>query len=244
MVKKLIFVNSADRTVLSLSSSAFHVELNRSYNCVQSIRLISYEIANTIYNINNVNNTLRFVENSGASIINVTLTNGSYNASTLATHIQTLMNTNTANAITYTVVYDSITFKYTITADILNFHFDFTISNSVYIEMGFDQVVYSDATSVVSSNAIRLDTASGLLEMDISNNIDTTNQSVNFSWLIELPQLGTVHSRYINNTYSHDVPVTTSTIRSFEIRLKDTQNRTLDFNNSNHTFLFELSLKN
>ena len=243
MIKKLLLVNSKDRSDLSYSSSDFNVQFNRAFQNIRSVQLLSYEIANTIYNINNNNNKLKFTENTGASTIIATLTNGSYSSSSLASHIASVMTANTANGITYTTVYQSTTFKFLTIASILNFRFDFTNAYNPYLQMGYDEgQITSYATTSTSTNAIRLDICCGLLEIDILNNIETTSPSVNCSWLLEIPGAGNVQSKYINSTYFHSLDVSSSTLRSMNIRIKDMNNKTLDFNGSNCVFLFELTM--
>ena len=240
MVKRLLLVNSKDRTALSNSSSDFQIAFNRSFNNVRSIKLLSYEIANTIYNVNNYNNSVRLVENG--STINLTLTNGSYTASELATHLQTIMNSATLNGVTYTVSYNSTLFKYVIVADMFTFKFDFTTNNNAYLLLGYPKEISAEASTLTSPNAIRLDISCALLEMDISNNIDTSTPALNCSWLLELPSSGGVHSKYIKTTYENNLPVSASTIRDMSLRIKNSDNQTLDFNGSNTIFLFELTL--
>jgi hypothetical protein len=181
-----VLINSFDRNALSKSSSDFSCEFNHSYSNVKAIKLISYELANTIYNVTPTSNIIKFVENSGADVIGAELATGTYGASTLATNLQTTMNEATLNGIIYNVTYDSAKYHFTITSDSLNFHFD-SVNNNAYRALGFDNVSYLDleAITFTSPNAIRLDISSALLEVSLGGDVDTTNPSVKFSWLLK-----------------------------------------------------------
>lgn len=211
------------------------------HNNVRQIRLISYNIANTVYTINVNNNKIKFVE--GATSVTITLTNQNYTASTLATHIAAIMTVNSPTLDTYTGTYNTNTYKMTFSAGVSNFYFDFNGLNfSTAREMGFsDNHAGLTATSQKSENAVRIDNPYILLETNFQNNIESSSTGTNFSWVLQLPSQGTSETYNINSTYSHITNADVA-LRSMKIRLKDMKNRTIDFNNSDCCFLFEFIL--
>jgi hypothetical protein len=87
-----VLIDSRDRNVDLYDSSKYIVNLERVINNLISIEIISAIIPKTEYIINSSNNLLHFEETSGSELI-ATITPGYYTLSTLATEIQTQMNT-------------------------------------------------------------------------------------------------------------------------------------------------------
>jgi len=242
MATYTVLISSRDRSSLSNSAADFHVEFNKTYDKIRTIKLLSYNIANTVYTVNSNNNRLRFVE--GSTTVLVTLTNSNYTAPELAAHIADVMTSNSTVAATYTGTYDINLFKMTFTASTGNFYFDFNGLNKNCSQIiGFNENhIGTLASSQISQNAIRIDVNYVLLETDFQNNIETSAQGVKASWVLELPASGTSQTFNVNNTYDHQVDVN-MTIRSMSIRLKNNKNYTIDMNGSDSYFLFEFSQK-
>jgi len=243
-MKYIEYIDSKNRTTYSSSSSYFTVDLSQTYQNVKSVRLIGYHIANTIYTINEYNNNLRYVENSGNDTISVTLTKKNYTASQLASEIASVMTTNTQNAITYTVSYNSSTMKYTFTADSSNFYFDFNgLNNSCHRQLGFSSTYTGSASSsVTSSNIIRLDHDFILMQTDINNDIKSGNNGKGYaSFILQLPTVGT--SQFYNTeVIPHSLTYGKSTIDRLEIKLIDTNNNIVNLNGSDNIFIFEFEV--
>ena len=242
MPKYLEFVNSANRESYSNSSSDFTCSLSQSFQKVKSIKLIGYYIANTIYTINDYNYQLTYVENAGTDSITISIPKKVYTTSQLATELGTLMTANTLNAITYTVTYDTQTYKFTFTASTSDFYFDYThLTYGCFRELGFD-VNYTGtaSSSVTSSNMVRLDNNFILMETDLSNDIKGSNTGLGTcSFILQLPSIGT--SDFFNTeVIQHTLKTGKSQFNKIKIKLIDTSNRTINFNGSNNIFIFEI----
>lgn len=97
-----VIIDSRDRNIDKYPEpNKYTLDLEHDMYNVISVELISAEIPNTEYIINNDNNSLHFEETNGATLI-ATIPVGNYTITTLATAIQTQMNA-TGNS-TYTVV--------------------------------------------------------------------------------------------------------------------------------------------
>ncbi len=110
MSYKLI-INSASRIASSQSSANCTVVFNPSIPLEgkNRMRLLSAMIPGTVYNITNLNHTLDF--SVGVTLYSITIPNGLYDAVTLASTIQTLMQAAVANV--WSVTYSAITKKLT-----------------------------------------------------------------------------------------------------------------------------------
>ena len=122
---------------------AYTIEGSGLYS-VDMARLVSLSIANTAYNVNNYNNQLTV--NEGGGDVTVTLTNGMYNAETLATHIATVLTSAAGLSGTYSGSYSSDTFKISLSIDAGTFSID--QSNLTF---PLDEVAGLDTTQTLSS---------------------------------------------------------------------------------------------
>lgn len=118
----------------------------------QYISLTGITFLNGRYNIHVGNNTLVFQEDGVAVDLTATLTPGNYTATELQAEIKTQMDAAGAN--TYTVTYDSITMKYTITTS--GTSLKIMESSTCLFELGIEAGSLFTA-SVTSDNIVRLD---------------------------------------------------------------------------------------
>src|ERR1700722_17622481 len=112
-----LLIRSSSRASNSNNSSDFNIVLPESFDCrgKQFVELKYFQCYNTIFNINNSNNCLNFNENStNKSITPITPSN--YDAPTLASTLQTALNTASASYNTYSVTYSASTKLFTISA--------------------------------------------------------------------------------------------------------------------------------
>ena len=239
--KYYLLVDSEDRSTLSYSSSDFVINLPRVYKDISKVKLLSYTITNSIYTVNNTNYRLNLIEAVGGATTVVSLTQKNYNGSTLATELKTQLDAVSANGYTYTCSYDANTLKFTIST-INNFSLTFDLGASAYKILGFEKIPSSIAiaTSRTSDNIIRLDQPNTLMETNLTNHLKTTNNGVNCSFLLNLPSIASTQTYSINNTYDYEIDDQEDHINQICIRLKDRENRTLNFNGGNHQFIFEL----
>jgi hypothetical protein len=247
MQKYTEFVNSKDRTATSTSSSDFTIKLSRTYNDVKSVRLVAYQMSNTLYTINSSNDKLIWMEKEGIDpweLCVASLTHKNYTASQLATEIQSKMIGSSYYLKTYTVTYDPQTLKYTTTmvAPLLGDSFYFYFShdtNSCAVEMGYDKTYVGNMnTSDVSTNVVRLDKGVILMETDILNNIHGGNVGLGTcSYLLQMPPNGETQF-YYTEVVDHML-CGTFTFNQIKIKLKDFDNKIVELNGSNNIFVFE-----
>jgi len=133
-MSRLLIINSKDRR--TGTSTNFDILLQQNVTNFNGshptkIKLIGFQFSNAIYNVNSNNKNIAFTETTGGTV-NITLTEGVYTASTLATHLASVMTSNTGVSNTYTGSYDSTTMKITITANTQTFKF-----NADYKLIGF-----------------------------------------------------------------------------------------------------------
>jgi hypothetical protein len=123
---------------------------------ITNVGVCLYEatIPNIRYNVRSgVNNILYFYENAGAVTFTATLTQGVYDATSLASALQTAMNGSGA-ANTYTVTYSSTTKKMTI-ATVLPFTFQVLSSSTCLTLIGFEAMT-SFATTKTGDYMVNL----------------------------------------------------------------------------------------
>ena len=151
--KRLVLIDSRDRIVSTSNTNEFQVALplpipQGRYH----VTLSATSIPLTLYNIRTgVNDTIYFNDGTDRT---VTLTPSSYTASSLATHIQAQLNAS-ASTITFTVSYNTDTFKMTIAGD-SPFTLQFDNADSPYRELGFAFAETASATSHVGDYAVNL----------------------------------------------------------------------------------------
>jgi hypothetical protein len=111
-----LVIDSRDRNIDNYPNSfEYSIDLDNIYKDLISIELISANIPKTEYLINSSNNLLHFIEDSGSELI-ATITPGNYTPTSLATEIETQLETSGGGS--YTVSADSTTTnKFTITLD-------------------------------------------------------------------------------------------------------------------------------
>ncbi len=237
-----IFINSRDRSPLSVSSSDFEIDLPKLFINVKSIDFVGAIIGNTIYTINNNNNKLRYIESIGLVPTTVTLTNGVYTANQLASHLSVVLTANSANLSSYTVTYDAQTFKFTFSSSLVSFMFSFTgLVNNCSYELGFvEDSNTSTASSITAPYVAKIVDTFILVETDFHNNVQTSNHSVNCSWVLELPPSGTYTGVSLVNSFQVIPPMPMPSFRKIKIRLKNCKNKTVDFNGGDFVLMFDV----
>lgn len=136
------------------------------------VSLRSCEFPNTVYPINSYNNKLVVTPNSGSIVYLITLTEGSYTGSTLATHIATQIQA-AAGGQTFTGTYDSDTKKITITS---NANFAFVLcDNNIYEELGLGSSAF-DTLQLTHTSAYPIN-ISGTSYVDLVSNLSSLSYS-------------------------------------------------------------------
>jgi hypothetical protein len=149
MLQKTI-VSSQNR--FSGSSSNFKVKLTEPTS-VKAWQLDWILIPLTIYNISTTNNVITFTENS--TLKTATIPVGSYTADVLCDEIQNAMDTASGGYNTFTVGYNSNTFKISFSAG-NPFILHCSANLFPYSELGFNQTDTSSSTSVVATLPVNL----------------------------------------------------------------------------------------
>lgn len=111
-----VYLSSNDALFGQTNPSSFTVGLNTNsfYNQRVEISLASISFYWTEYPINSKNNTLIFRENSGTTDLTATISEGSYTTTEMVNALKSALESAGAN--TYTITYNTITKKITISA--------------------------------------------------------------------------------------------------------------------------------
>lgn len=102
------------------SASNFRLRLNDVIENIRSIKLLSASIPNAQYIVDSTNNTFTLVEFKSSSptglsaLAAITFPVGNYTPATFATQLATLLTANSPQGWTYTVTFDTTTYKLTI----------------------------------------------------------------------------------------------------------------------------------
>lgn len=237
---RLLFINSADRTSNSASSSDFEIEFFHRELRFSRFRVRKVVIPKTIYNVDSSNNVVYFNDGSAKT---ATLTNGSYSTiDQLATEITSKVTT--ASGIqTYTYTYDSVTGFLTITSSGTS---SFTWSSNLNLGKMCGYVAdTASGTSHVSTQRVNLEnrpwlylTCKQLADQSISSNqgIDNSILSVNS---ISHAYGGVIEEVY--DLYPHHTLGAYQTFNRLSFRLVDASGNVVDLNGSE--FFVELDVE-
>jgi len=137
-----------------------------------NIAMQNIEIPNVVYPFNSNNNKIYFQENGGGTLT-ATISENSYTGPTLATEIKTRMDA--AGTLTYTVSWDNIAKKFTISVSLPDV-FEFVAGSAdAFEELGFDDRLFSQVSTTTSDAPANI---SGSQYIDIITNFSTVNCSV------------------------------------------------------------------
>jgi hypothetical protein len=235
-----LYLDTKDRSSDSTSSTDLIIPLKRTFKDVRKAKLDWVIIPNTVFNINSTNNILSFNENSTNK--QATLTSGAYTASSLATHVQTQLNTASSGYNTYAVTYSTTTYKFTISAG-NNFSLLFSSALAPYRELGFEITNTTASTSVTSTNSISLErpTSVFLGIKELQKGVYTSSGITSASFIVPLTSSQGELCFYEPNHHECEV-IFTSPIpfTSLHIRLFDSAGTTVNVNGSNWSFKLSL----
>ncbi len=178
-----VIIDSRDRDFTLYSEpSKYVINLDTPINDVVGLQLSDYNVPFSRTLINNTNNILKYSVDNLANTKSVSLTNGNYTGTELATELKTKLGTDIN-----TVTFDSKTLKLTFTATNNNFVliFDSSVSdkNNLYSILGFSINNYTaSSNAIISPYIVNLDVDNYIimnLENAITNisNNSTTNKS-------------------------------------------------------------------
>lgn len=156
MTKQLItklYLDTRDSLFTTPHDASWNLRISNNDAPFHRIALKSILFANTRPLVHSSNKTLVFQEDGTATDLTATLTEGTYNANELATELKTQLDATGAN--TYTITYDSKTFKYTIATD--GTSIKLTGDSTMLDLIGFAPQTGFTATSITSDYPVRLD---------------------------------------------------------------------------------------
>lgn len=210
-----------------------------------SFAVESVQLFNTAYTINDYNYMFYWTDSASVAH-NSTLTKGNYTATSLASHIQTIMNTeDTSAGDTYTVTVPSVSGKMTIANDTNNFQLRFnTTTNSVAKTLGFTETAKTGAQTYTGDNVVKLNTRYYLIYGDVGiQNTYSANEltnilayvpnNVNFGDMIDYqPEL------------AKSFKVTEKELSRLKIYIKDDNGNLVDLNGVDWSMNIIVSIKN
>jgi hypothetical protein len=154
---------------------SFPLQLNFQLDYRNFVSLEEFRTINSVYPINSTNNTFVFRENSGVVDHVATVPAGSYNGTQIASALQTAMNSATpAPANTYTVSFNSITYKINITTTLPN-TYSVGAASTILNKIGF----VPDATFLTGRTGLFLVRLDGTSYIDIVTSIPCSNVATN-----------------------------------------------------------------
>jgi len=234
-MKKQLLVNSKDRRIGSATD--FEVTLSNYLSNNQNalpctIRLSGINFSNAIFNVNSNNNVISFLETTGGTET-VTLTQGVYSASTIATHLATVMTAATGVSNTYTGTYSSVSMKITIAANTQTFKF-----TSDYPVIGFT-AAQTAALSLTGSDIPKLLTDYVVVRTNFAPSI-VSSSNVSGSFLIPLGNCDIGQSIYIGRNALPDIELSFSTSYHMKFTLVHPDGYVIDNNGMDTVFFFEI----
>lgn len=150
---KNLYINSAAgfRDITGTSENFTITKPLSNFNkAPKKVKLLSARIPFTWDNITAYNNVFNLIENGVLTHSGITVPVGRYTGATLAPVLQSVLNGIGGKLYTYTVTYDTNTFKFTFSAT-GNFQFDFVVANNMALALGFTETLTTIGTSVTST---------------------------------------------------------------------------------------------
>jgi len=179
-----------------------------------SIEEVSFP--NLVYGVNSTNNTVLFSENGSSTVLTAAIPEGNYTTGTFTAAVKSALDTVGAN--TYTVVYNNVSGKLTITAN---------STNTFFIREYQDVIGYDAsgafATSITGDHPINI---SGTMYVDIcSPSIQlpsrTTSNRSNILQRVYVDVPYGFQIRYSNNNDSDMQSIIAGNLNTLELRLFD-----------------------
>lgn len=246
-----IVIRSLSRQSSSTSSSNYIVQLNTPFivGNKRKLKLVYFVCYNTIYNVSSSNNNIDF--KSGATTYSASVSAGIYDATTLATSLQTAMNNQLAG---FTVSYNINQKTYTI-SNASSFSLLFSsgshASTSLWQVLGFSSsnglngVDTASATSTTSTQAVDFNLP---LSMYIKlNNISTveflSSDQDYFSFYLPLNSSNGSIVEYTENQYFEQyitIPDNMRVINRFEVQYSGPNGTSVNLNGSESELVLSL----
>lgn len=236
-----IEVNSADRTADSVSSTNFKVILPHSYSSVNKVTLRSVKIPNVFYNISAAlgNNTVNWQR--GASSYSITLPDGNYSTTTLATQLATMMNAVDSNS--YQVFFSTVSYTTTITGTAA-FILRFSLPGAAGIAkiLGFRTIDTGSATAQTGTKAWNL-ALPYTFYINITQLSFTAESTSKYQYTFLLPSNanGGDLISFDEGIYKNSISVNVANLSFLNVELRTTNNAYADLLGLDWTFIMRVS---
>jgi hypothetical protein len=143
-------VDSRERQNYSTTNSnSYTIQFDKPFKNIVSLELLTTELPITQYVVNDYNNKLKIDSTT------ITITNGNYTSSELASEIETKIDTTTGDS-NYSVSANDITMKFTISHSSTNFTLDLSVDNNIAKVIGFNATSQTGALTYTSQNTYDL----------------------------------------------------------------------------------------
>lgn len=227
-----LYLNTRDNKAGTRNYDAtFNLKLPENLDntsCYVSVESVSFP--NSVYAVNSNYNTLELTDAGGSDTI--TLTQQNYSGVQLATELQTQLNASGTLSGTFTVSYDTQTFKLTISSTAA-----FTIDGGTALHIiGVSSVPTTSSTSYTSDSVVRLD---GTMYIDLvsslaSRSYSTTDERSNVLFRIPVDSaVGNVIT-YRNTSEENRIKVNTTSLKTAQFRLFDDRGNVFLLDNNSH----------
>ena len=234
--------NKKNTTFLSDLDFYFKNVLKDETNIVRStIQLVNAQIPVSYYTINYTNDIFKFAWNTVGNIINISITRGNYNSSSLITELQNKLLT---AGYTFTISISRITGIMTFSSTNLYYIFN----NPLGVILGFNTTLGSvfNGTNWLLTAPFPLNLL-GIKKLKIFSNALATHSFDSFgSGNNSLINTITVNSApfglIIYEMPTEPVILKSKTINTIDIQIYDEDNNFINFNNINFTLTFQLNI--
>ena len=245
---RIISLNSAyanlkrNDTFLSDTDFFFKNVLKDEPNIIRStIQVVNAQIPVSYYQINYTNDIFKFSSVSPGNIVNISITRGNYNSSSLITELQNKL---LAAGYTFTITISRITGIMTFSS---NLHF-FMWNNPLGTILGFNTVLGSvfngtswNITATFPLNLLgiqKLKVFSNALATQSFDSVGSGNNSLITTLTVNAPPFGLI----IYDTPTEPLILKTKTLNTIDIQILDENNNYINFNNCNWTLTLQLNI--
>lgn len=235
-----LYISSNDRIRQTETSSNFTVHLNHPIENKHSISLSHFSVLNTMYNVTSLNNRIS-VHYSGNDY-HAMITEGAYNISTLTSALKTALDNN-GSTVTYTVTYDSTTFKLTISGDSAFSLLFGSESNQINQLLGFPAEDTSSSTSHVGSYAVDLHSPILFIRINqLGTQYNASNRNDRMTFVVPV-QVNSGDAIIYNEKISFDQKrdLHGRALSELHIQIVDKNNKVIDLHGAEVTMIFTLN---
>ena len=198
-------------------------------------KIVGIGFSNGLYNVNSTNNVITIFETGAGSNTVVTLPQGQYSATQLATQVATSFTAASQELNVYTATYNSQTYMMTITSSITTFDF---VVPSTLLGMLANTV---PALTQVSTQAVKLLIDFLYVRCSLISEIKNTSQTnVPGSFTIPLNSVDIGTSAYIAREVLPETEHVFYPNETFKINIFDPSGNHVDLHGTTHHFVLEL----